>query len=317
MPLPRDTESKRVRARLERSPINCLIASFSRAPFRFAPERSGELEGYMKTLGVRVRLIWPGNSFLFFADTSENLIGANICALERLWAYAYGYCATLNLLATAPRGGVVKRPPPATRLLQWAHTSAFSKTEVEWPDSSPRPDQSKHDPNITIANEAFLCMAGWILLHEFAHLVRNDGPYEDNNESFNHTMEHNADDWATRMAINQWRSYRDDPAVLIKRGVSIGFALFLLAANQAFLGRSLESRTHPSAIERIRKFFAHLETNFSPSFGSEVLKIQDAIVALLFGVMAFGRKPKNLILEHDTVSDCLDYIESAWKPIRL
>ncbi len=162
-------------------------------------------------------------------------------------------------------------------------------------------------------------MSAWILLHEVSHLVRNDGPYDPSptGQVFNRTMEANANDWATRFALAFWPQYQDDPRVLVKRGVGIGFALFALAANRVFLGGNLVSQTHPSPIRRVRNYFKYLENAFGTKFPTEVIKIENAVVSLLFGVMSFGRQPGDLTVEHETVAACLDYVEANFRPIVL
>ncbi len=94
-----------VKDRLEKSPLGNLIKPFQASPFKFAPERAAEMDGVMKQLGFRLLLIWPGNSLRFYADPQDKTIGFHLCGLERLWAYAYGYTATLDLL-----GDNAKRP---------------------------------------------------------------------------------------------------------------------------------------------------------------------------------------------------------------
>jgi hypothetical protein len=311
---------QQVKDRLEKSPLKDLIEPFQASPFNFAPERQAELEELMKQLGFSLMLIWPGNGLRFYVVPPERQIYFHLCGLERLWAYAYGYTATLDLLGTMPRGQTFTRSPEVTKLLHWAHTSAESANELPWPDGCPRPDRAGGDPLMPVVREVFLCMNAWILLHEVAHIVRNDGDYDlsPTGHVFNHAMEENADDWATRFALAFWRSYQDDPRLLVKRGVGVGFALFVLAAYEFFLGGScVPSLTHPSPIRRVRNYFQYLDRTFGANFPTEVLKIQDAVVSLLFGVMSFGRSPSDLALEHETVADCLDYVEANFRPIPL
>lgn len=56
---------------------------------------------------------------------------------------------------------------PAFRLLAWAQDCEKVGKQCPWPADLPRPSaDAKEGSSVYAANEMFLCMGGWMLLHE-------------------------------------------------------------------------------------------------------------------------------------------------------
>jgi hypothetical protein len=248
-------QMKEIEARVALSPITSLIRNFQGSPFAGAPERQLELDRMMKDLGVRIQMSWPGTAFKFEA-VDDRFVRVGLCALERLWAYAYAYYKSYLLVGNNPSAIFFNRPPQIVNLLRWAHTGSNSPIENPWPTGVARPDQPDSGDQISSANEIFLMMSAWILLHEFGHIVRQDR-YEEGPEGrdHNHAIEFAADSWAYRFLLNQWQLYSQQSDIFLKRGIGIAFAIFILSADRFYRGGMMNSNTHPHPVDRLLQYF--------------------------------------------------------------
>ena len=121
-----------------------------------------------------------------------------------------------------------------------------------WPAGAPTPDD-KADPNVEPANELFLVINGWILLHELAHLELNHNfsPSIGPEESIK--QEREADDWASHWILDNWKQFKNEEPVFVKRTLGISFALSAFTGME-YYEESKIPRTHPKSHDRLLHF---------------------------------------------------------------
>jgi len=308
--------------RVSRSPVRNLLKVFASSPYQIAPERSPELAGLTDELNIRLQLDIAGEGFNFEAfDDKENVsrVSVNLITLEKLWALSYGYFALQQLQEKNLPGTNVSAPPDIAVLLSWAHNTPNTPTN-EWPANMPRPDQPHSGEFINEATEVFLGVSSWIILHEIGHHIHGDTKvgydHQPGGEFINHAMEDSADQWATRHVMQSWKSFDGvNPNVFVKRGFSIGLAILILAASRMLKLQSMESRTHPSTIRRLRSYFRELQKMYGHEFSKEIETIKFHIVRVLFAVLEVSRRIKGgpeIQIEHEDSDACLNYIETRY-----
>lgn len=180
-------------------------------------------------------------------------------ALEHLWARAYAYSIlhdTFQPTESEQRIFFTDHPDfaHANGLLQWAQAGERSTELEQWPDSLPRPDQTGNE-RVATANEVFLGMIAFILLHEIGHVVRQhtgEEPLIDTSDE-SIAAEYGADLWAICWILGAWRLYNTNPLVLVKRSTSISFGLAAVDAIEVLFA-SERRRTHPDIVSRQLRF---------------------------------------------------------------
>ena len=119
-------------------------------------------------------------------------------------------------------------------------------------DITPRTDY------IALADELFLGMVAFCLLHEIAHLESGDSITDEEGAPLNniepHQMEFAADKWAYDWILTLWRQSSADPKVFVKRTLGIIFSLSMMDEFRHHQNRALAS-SHPQACDRLIQFF--------------------------------------------------------------
>lgn len=311
---PTPAELAALNRRVAASPISALVKNFQASPFAGAPERQTELNRHIVSLGTRIQLAWPGTEFVFGVG-ENNAIYVGLCGLERLWAYAFGYYRSYLLAGNHPPAVIVQRPAAVVDLMKWAHTGANSPIETPWPAGTARPDQPNSGNDIATANEIFLMMSAWILLHEVAHIIRQDA-YDKSpgGQAHNHAIEFAADDWAYRFLLDHWRSYSTEEDVLLKRGIGIAFAIFILSADRYFKGGVVGSHTHPHPVDRLLRFFDYLETSHAAN-AQAVSRIEHAACICLFGTIGPNLPATATQQSFATPRACVEFLRRNFQPL--
>lgn len=235
------------------SPITYLLRDIAGAPSRVAPERIGELRHLMENrLNLTIEFHWDNDGQPpLFIDYDTRTIRFFLPLAERLWACCYGYTQILNHLDVAtPRVANLAANAVmdnARRLLAWVYFSRSS----DWPVGLPRPvEDPRQDPALFEATEAFLCMCGWLLLHEIGHAARGHGASRARtNEEFER-REYEADDFASNWVLERWRDYSGDEWVFVKRALGGLFALSVVASYEVY-DRRYGDFEHPDPVERL------------------------------------------------------------------
>jgi hypothetical protein len=245
-------------AELERpTPLRGLLDAVENSPFAIAPERAQELERIVEKQGLLIRL--DEHRTGFDINVGYGRIILPLRALEHLWARAYAYSILHDTFQpTVSEQRILFTDHPdfshAHGLLQWAQAGERTVELQEWPEALPRPDLSDNE-RVGTANQIFLGMIAFILLHEIGHVVRQltgeEPPITSSDESI--AAEFGADRWAICWILDSWRSYSPDPRVFVQRSTTISYGLSTVDAIE-ILFLSLEQRTHPGLAERQLSF---------------------------------------------------------------
>lgn len=251
-----ELEKRRVR-RLRNSQIAPLIPNFCGAPFKLAPELEADLVRIRDILKVTIIPVWPETRFLFRADLSNNTIECGICSMERLWAYCYVY----GQLLQATDAEQLLSNSDFVMLLVWANQPTNTQREIPWPPWTASPKKTPNDPAVRFANDLFIGVSGFILLHELGHLIKKTEHYNRliDGLKHNHAQEFEADEIAWDfIAFSHLTKIGDAKVKKLRVGILV-LALSIIAANDAFQTGAFATDTHPKPIDRIDRLIAYLE----------------------------------------------------------
>jgi len=243
------------------SPIIPLWSAFAGAPFSLAPERAEELKDLIAARNIHFTLDDETHQMRFEgADLfgGLGLVCVGLRGLERLWVHAYasthfylryqavGFAQPINLLATTEGQAVAE-------LLNWALQGEMQGNPAPWPDNLPKPIQNPADAQNQIANELFWGAAGFAVLHEIGHIVRDHkGVNLPRDVKYRHEFE--ADEWAYDWVMNKWRDFQAHDTVFKKRTTLIATLFSLIAVNQVYRPRRVVESNHPNTIDRLLRF---------------------------------------------------------------
>lgn len=256
------------------TPLNGLLSSIECAPFSIAPERAEELARIVEKQELMIRLDLFGTGFDI--KVVYNRIVVPLRALEHLWARAYAYSILHDTFQpTEPEQRILFTDHPdfnrANRLLQWAQDGEQCEGLDEWPDSLPQPDQTVNE-RVSTANEIFLGMVAFVLLHEIGHVVRQltgDEPAI-NTEDESIAAEFGADQWAICWILGAWCNFNTNPLIFVKRSTSISYGLASVDAIEVLFA-SERRGTYPDIVERQLRFL----DQWVPATSSHVLPLEE------------------------------------------
>ena len=239
----------------EVSPIESLIPLVLRLPFAVAPERQSELDSIFQKYGLSVSI--DSTTQEFEVHVLFGAIRISVAALERIWAYCYGYVYIAWLIQRSPQGQEITLSGDADkawRLIKWARAADVDKQYTNWPLDLPTPDSDQtKDGNIKPSTEVFLVACGWILLHEIGHVVLGHGKNLTPSPDESVAMELEADNWASSWILDRWKQYKDDIRVFQKRTLGITFGIGLQSVFELYREKE-KSLTHPNIADRLLAF---------------------------------------------------------------
>jgi hypothetical protein len=96
----------------------------------------------------------------------------------------------------------------------------------------------------------FLCMGGWVLLHEIGHVVGEHHKRGANTRSARHDLEYEADNWASHWVLDHCPS---DPRIHAKRALGAAFGLSIISSFEVHK-REGAVWSHPDPLERLARF---------------------------------------------------------------
>ena len=267
-----------------------LVDAFRLSPFHVAPERWDELTELLKQHGVEIYPKPDAKDWMFEEWRMGKKIFVGTRTLERLWAYCYAYTAITTELQKA--GGVFKlitnhaEYEIGFHLLKWAKQETLADREGEWPDILPDPSYTQLE-HVRTANHIFLMTSGRLLLHEFAHAVRNHSTAADTPSKTKKDEELEADAWADSWMLSRWKDFKGDEKVFIGRcmGIALAHAPSLIFG----IDREAESETHPPPIQRILSFIDGWVPNGKPS-DKRLVDLPCAFLLVIAGHLLWEKK---------------------------
>jgi hypothetical protein len=242
------------------SHVHELLNRLRASPSAIAPERTAELIALVDKHKIEIRVSDLGESD-FDMGVMYGRILTPMRVYHHLWAAAL-FFAMIYIERTGgedPTKNVVELDTP-DRQFVWANyvlsCQSFRKgVPCPFPLSAelvtPRKDY------VELADELFLEMGAFCLLHEIAHLEAGDSKTNDDGSPLNgadpHQIEFDADKWAYDWILSRWGEYSDDPRVFVKRTLGVIFSFAVIDEFRHHQEHSFSS-SHPSAADRILRF---------------------------------------------------------------
>lgn len=243
------------------SPIGPLLNHLGKFPAIICPERKDDLRNLFEELAVRIQLI-SGQRFGYFkavinTKTHQRIIRVSVVALERLWAYGYGFLALVEAAKAAPQGSEINLDALpgqklALDLLNWARDGELTQSMYQWPNHFPTPGTAD-DPAVAQADALFIHVVGFMLLHELGHhQLGHLDQLERPDRYVGEELE--ADAFAADFLLQNCPREAIHDADFINRCSGIAVGMTLLAGHEIQNAFSRE-RCHPKIPERLLEFF--------------------------------------------------------------
>ena len=243
-----------------RSPLKPIAPFIERAVDFSAPEKKEQLWVLKDSLNIRFLVDTVDGGVSFSARLNKEGIRSikmGLGAMERLWAYCYGFTIFFDIARKRPQGVLIewKNEPEASmawRLLRWAYRSEQNRTRLKWCKRFPKPGTRTTDPYIENTDKFFTLVLGFIVLHEVGHHALNHfSEVTLPNEKVRQELE--ADEYAANMMLSMCPRDEEDQ-IFVARSNAVSTGLALLSGMELGISPSGE-RTHPKIPERLLTFF--------------------------------------------------------------
>jgi hypothetical protein len=295
------------------SPVRRPIKDLAASPFLLARERENELRNLVDKYRITIEFVEDDDSLLLEVDPETGLIRFGLAFAERLWAYGFAYMEVIAKVQRSPPGADLeldKDPQtlPAIRLLAWAHACQVAGHQSPWPSDLPRPstDAAPGSP-VYAANEMFLCMGGWMLLHEIRHVVGEHHKRGAVTSPARHDLEYEADDWASHWILDQCPP---DPRIRTKRALGAAFGLSIISSFEVHK-REGAGWSHPDPLKRLSRFLdGHVPETSGSKAGPTDLVWWAAETVLILHLRSIGK-----VLPGREYADFRDVLTEAIKMI--
>lgn len=245
-----------------------FASSLAKAPFGIAPEAANDLA----EIGVDAwELVFRDGDGTFKALLDRKEIAVYFAGLLSLWAVAKAALIVANAGMVAARtAGASADIGPLTGeafALLSAAEQLIRNPAASWPSAFAKPDPAAAQGSTEWAdNNLFMAAAGWVMLHEVAHVYLNH--HDATTQALLKSQEHEADEWATKWVLN---GVTDDK-IREFRILAVGVGIVWIGLIDKVKGKS---NTHPHAAERLTRcepFFCASELSPSLEMLSYVLK---------------------------------------------
>jgi hypothetical protein len=277
------------------------VDAIAESPYSVAPEKRERLRDLVRDHDVEIVFDPNRTDWALQVEYPATItLGLPIC--ERLWAFCYAY---MGLAAFLEERGyehgevILPTDAPWMRLLQWAMSTESQQQHPVWPQGLPRPHADPGgDPLMFEATECFLCMCGWIVLHEIGHVIL--GHVRDPQEGRSagtvferRQKEHAADAWASHWLLDDWRLYGGggDHRVLLKRAMGAVMGLSIITSLQVYT-RTEGWPHHPDPAQRLQQFLNEFAPE-TPDAESDLEQVAWSIPAIILQLhlVNAGREP--------------------------
>ena len=243
------------------SPLVPIANYIERAVNLAAPEKRERLRELRESLNIRFIVDVDNGGVTFSAVLSDNgsrYIKMGLAAMERLWAYCYGFTIIFDIARQRPQGALIewKNEPDAAiawKLLRWAYRGEQKKRRLKWCRNFPNPGVRDIQGYVENADKFFTLVLGFIILHEVGHHDANHfDKYTTSGQRVRDELQ--ADKFAFDMMLDAYPRGENEELVFIARANAVSTGLALLSGMELGINTSTE-RTHPKIPERLIKFF--------------------------------------------------------------
>ncbi|ODS02275.1 hypothetical protein AUC71_16190 [Methyloceanibacter marginalis] len=236
-----------------------LFRLAARTPLNIAPEQGSKLQS--EIFGSSKWNIKPSQTAAnFYAVPQDRTIFLSYAGLASLWCVAYAAFHVANLVSQAQRSAEAEqtqidigREFASLKIGAYiTYAEDLFRKDQEWPATISQPQiDVAFDSSEGRVNNVFFGALSWILLHEIAHIYRDDEKFIPVDMQIR--QEYLADDFATRWILEgAGKGLKREFRVLV-----ICVALAWLFIGERVLGKGTD---HPPAILRFREAAALFQT---------------------------------------------------------
>ena len=260
-----ENNSKEGNSQQLKSHVHGLLRSLAGPPSSIAPERTEDLKMLVKRHGIEI-LINDNSETSFEMGAMYGKIFTPMRVYHHLWSAALFFAALYIEKDAAAKQGKAEVDLDAPEIeMVWANyllsCECFKENRVYPLPPSAKEITSRTD-YIVLANELFLGMVAFCILHEIAHLEKGDSKTGDDGKLLNQTEPHEtefaADKWAYDWILARWSQSSTDPKAFVERTLGIIFSLAMMYEFRHHRGETFAS-SHPEACDRLIKFFQDYE----------------------------------------------------------
>lgn len=241
------------------SAIQPLIKEFLNAPYIWLPERRAELIDLNNQHQFRIVIDGTDHCFRFGAIPEKGIITVGLTAIERVWGYCFGLEKLYNFLRIQDHGKEIDTTQfpellPARLVLNAVYQSEKNKMPIAWTPELPCPRSTPDDEDVLKANDRFISVMSFLLLHEIAHIVRKHSTKTYVSDEDKRAQEFEADLWAMKFTMDRLIEHNPSDDHFIARANGIVLGLCILSSVELVHPPS-GIRHHPAIPERLLRYF--------------------------------------------------------------
>lgn len=243
------------------SHVHGLLERLVASPSKIAPERVEELKVLVEKHGIEIHVSDKGETS-FEMGAMFGRVFTSMRIYHHLWSTALLFAALYierHIAENAGKAEIDLNTPDIEKV--WANYLISCKCLKDNSNYPLPPNAVEITPRadyIVLADELFLGMVAFCLLHEIAHLESGDSKTDEEGAPLNKIdplqMEFAADKWAYDWILTRWSQSSTDPKVFVKRTLGIIFSLAMMDEFRHHLDHAYAS-SHPNACDRLLQFF--------------------------------------------------------------
>lgn len=294
-----------------KSHVHGLLLSIAAAPSRIAPERVEELKLLVKKHDIELR-VNDYEETTFDMGAMFGKVFTPMRVYHHLWSAALYFAALYIERGSAIELGKnevdLEHPDIEYVSNNYLLSCKCFQEDREFPFPPNAKEITSRDDYIELADELFLTMVAFCILHEVAHLENGDSKTNDEGRSINqedaHEIEFAADKWAYEWALERWADYSSDPKVFIKRTLGVIFSLAQMDEFRHHQKGAFPS-SHPDPCDRLLRFFQAYEEEL-PKNGYRATCLTATYIGLQVPAWA-----NNYLLPTEGYSDPISFLKIA------
>lgn len=248
------------------SHVHGLLERMAASPAKIAPERVEELIALVDKHKLEIR-VSDGGETSFEMGAMFGLVFTSMRVYHHIWSTALYFAAVYIERDIAEKEGMEElnlNTPEIEKV--WGNyllSCKCFKDDSYYPLPPSATEITSRVDYIELADDLFLEMVAFCLLHEIAHLESGDSKTDEGGAALNQTdsvqIEFAADKWAYDWILTRWDQHSSDPRIFIKRTLGIIFALAMMDEFQHHREQAFNS-SHPCACDRLLQFFNDYDT---------------------------------------------------------
>lgn len=305
------SSSKQTTPQAPPSHVHSLLESLAASPTKIAPERVEELKALVEKHGIEL-MVKDNGETSFEMGAMYSRVFTPMRVYHHLWSTALYFAALYierGAAAHAGKAEVDLNTPDIEKV--WGNyllSCECLKKNTDYPLPPNATEITPRRDYIALADELFLSMVAFCLLHEIAHLESGDSKTDEEGAPLNKNtplqIEFAADKWAYDWILASWIQFSIDQKVFVKRTLGIIFSLAMMDEFRHHHDHTFAS-SHPGACDRLLQFFSDYKHQIDANeFGST------CFTAAFIGLQAIAVM-NNYVLPTEGYSDPISFLKFA------